>query len=883
MFKRPLILNIICNDINRPLENLINEASLKLSLTPSSDFLELMEKYDFTRRGRMAWSLSTRTGARSLAPFFKEYLEEFLPATMVQGKTELTTDAPFTRHHYENVITANMRDGIRHELERIPQYVAPRIEPQRRGFLEDVREYGRSVARRTAMLNRHSTLGGVHVEIVNDQLWVRLFPVAALEAWSSADNIHRIHLPKTRNVKYSVETFFPPRKINAFIDELRKTWGDCFAVPENEEIVDLLEKTHDVVTVGYSPNQPATVLLTVGSNVKTSRGFLRASGLDKYKQGVENKVSLTTALRLQETNPKVEFLIHPALDDVVRMSKAKAFTRDDRLKDYQQVAVGLHLATRIGYLQSCAPGLGKTVIQLAGMRARSAKIDNYRGLVVCEANVREQWSEETAKWFPEAKVTVIRTQNDVDDLVETLSHEGPSVVIMSYAHTLLAHAEHESRTDFEQKLRLMTYSQKLKTMNEAPIPDFTIGNVILDTKWNDICADEAVSIRNGSSKQFSVMWTLRQNAEVAVALTASPINKSPDDIGRLISWVRNDRNMFTGAPLSQQYDTQTEEGASQLFKVFGPLVFRRDTSEISDELPTVIPTVHLLTPNAGEKALSFAAEHELKRCYFELVAALDQAEKVNTGDKEELAKVKANLVSARGAWLGGTQLARMATSDPTALLESESVGAALLAGQGLIEAALVDEPTKRKKFVEDMLDRVSKGQQVVAFTAFATVAGTLVQALQENGINAQAYTGKNGSTRDRARKDFQDGKVDVLVCTKAAERGLTLHKASAIYHYDLPWVPDEIIQRTGRGVRIGSQNENVEVVFLVMKDTIEYRIAGRLSELGMSASLILDHSRGVDVKKTEMATAMGGLMTAMASGSNNKNLSHFAELLGIDA
>lgn len=883
MYKRPLILNIICNDINRPLENLINEASLKLSLTPSDDFLELMDKYDFTRRGRMSWSLSTRTAGRSLAPFFKEYLEDFLPATMVQTDTKLAVDAPYTRYNYENIIDANFRDSIRHELERIPEYVKPKLAPRPAQFIKDVQEFGRSAARRQAILNKHATLGGVHVEIVNDQLWVRAFPIVALEEWSSKDNVHRIHLPKTRNVKYSVETFFPPRKINSFIEEIRKTWGDCFAAPENEAVVDLLEKAHDVVTVGYSPNQPATVLLTVGSNVKTSRGFLRASGLDKYKPNVENKVSLTTALRLQETNPKVEFLIHPALDDIVRMSKAKPYTRDARLKDYQQIAVGLHLSTRIGYLQSCAPGLGKTVIQLAGMRARSQKIENYRGLVVCEANVREQWSEETAKWFPEAKVTVIRTQNDVDDLIETLSFEGPSVVIMSYAHTLLAHAENESRVDFEEKLRVMTYAQKLKTMREAPMPDFTIGNVILDSKWNDICADEAVSIRNGSSKQFSVMWTLRQNAEVASALTASPINKSPDDIGRLISWVRNDRNMFTGAPLSQQYDTQTEEGALQLFKVFGPLVFRRDTSEISHELPTVVPTVHLITPNAGEKALAFAAENELKRCYFELVAALDQAEKAGTGDKEELAKVKANLVSARGAWLGGTQLARMATSDPTALLYSESVGAALLAGQGLIEGALVDEPTKRKKFVEDMLVRVGNGQQVVAFTAFATVAGTLVQALQDNGINAQAYTGKNGATRDRARKDFQDGKVDVLVCTKAAERGLTLHKASAIYHYDLPWVPDEVIQRTGRGVRIGSENANVDVVFLVMKDTIEYRIAGRLSELGMSASLILDHSRGVDVKKTEMATAMGGLMTAMASGSNNKNLSHFAELLGIKA
>lgn len=883
MYKRPLTLTITCTDINRPLENLINEASLKLSLTASADFLELMDKYGFARRGRMSWSLSTRTGARNLSPFFKEYLDEFLPATMIQAKDNLTLDAPFVRHAYPKVIHNNFRDSLKSKLDEIPLYVTPKLEKTPVAFTKDTQEFGRSAAKRVAILPKHSTLGGVHVEIANDQLWVRLFPVSALEEWSSLNNVHRIHLPKTKNVKHSVETYFPPRKINDFIEEIRKTWGDCFEAPADERIVDLLEKTHDVVTVGYSPNQPATVLLTVGSKAKAARAFLRANTLDKYKPNVETKVTLATALRLQENNPKVEFLIHPALDDIVRMSKSKPYTREKRLKDYQKIAVGLHLSTNIGYLQSCAPGLGKTVIQLVGMRARSENIKNYRGIVICEANVREQWAEEAEKWFPEAKVTMVKTQNDVDDLIETLSFEGPSLVIMSYAHTLLAYTEHESRIEHEQQLRMMTYREKMEAALNAPIPELTIGNLILDSKWDDMCADEAVAIRNGSSKQNSIMWILRQNAQVAVPLTASPINKSSDDIGRLISWARNDRNMFTGAPLSQQYDTQTEEGALQLFKMFGPLVFRRDTSEISDELPDVLPTVHILTPTSGEKALAFAAENELKRCYFELVAALEEAENTGAGDKEELAKVKTNLIAARGAWLGGTQLARMATSDPTALLDSQSVGAALLVGQGLVENALKQEPTKRKKFVEDMLIRASKGEQVVAFTEFATVANTLVKTLQENGINAQAYTGKNGATRDRARKDFQDGKVDVLVCTKAAERGLTLHKASAIYHYDLPWVPDKIIQRTGRGVRIGSQNANVEVVFLVMADTIEHRIAGRLSEMGMAASLILDHSRGVDIRNTEMASAMGGLMQAVASGSNNQNLKHFADLLGIAA
>lgn len=885
VLKKPLSLVLTVDDFDRPLTNLVNEASVKVSLMPSLDFLALMDKHEFTQRGRLSWAIYAPNNADKISGFLLDYAETFLPNTLVSSM-EAFRDYNVSSepaNYYDESCPQNAlanHTALRQALNAIPAFHLGRFrklaEPLRvqHAYYNQYNQRGARNQRQDTPMdrkNKYTTLGGVALELSNDMFWVRLFPVENLAPFAD-----RIHMPKVRNVRTSKETYFPPRKVNTLLNTIENTWGDMILDERSDKVVELLEKAKEVVTVGYAPNEPATVVFTKGENVKNLRGNAL---LNAYRPGEEKTMALTRALKIQEETKGVDFLIHPALTDIVKMVKARPYTGDPRLKDYQRVAVGLHLATEIGYLQSCSPGMGKTFIQLAAMKAKADKVENYRGLVVCEANVRQQWVEEAEKWWPEVKTVVIETNKDVDVLAEALAETKPVIVILSYAHTLLAYEEREKREAEAKRVANLTFMDRIAYFRNAPMPELTLGGMILDGLWEDICADEAVIIRNGTSKQANIMWTLRKNSKVATALTATPINKSPDDIARLLSWVRNDRNLFTGVPLSEQYDTTTVEGAKKLFKIFGPLVFRRDTSEIADEMPNVKQKVFLLKPSAAEKALASAAEKELKRCYLELVAALEEVEKAGTADKEELKKVKENLRKANGAWLGGTQLARMATSDPTALLQSDSVGAALLSGQGLIAEAMKKEPTKRAKFISETQKRVLAGQQVIVFTEFATVANTLVKALQDNGINAKAYTGKNGSTRDRARKEFQDGKLDVLVCTQAAERGLTLHRAAAIYHYDLPWTLEKIIQRTGRGVRIGSKNEVVDVVFMVMEGTVEQRIANHLVNLGMSASLVLDYSRGVELKNTETATAMAGLMTTMAKKGDNQNLKDFGKIL----
>lgn len=526
-----------------------------------------------------------------------------------------------------------------------------------------------------------------------------------------------------------------------------------------------------------------------------------------------------------------------------------------------------------------------TVCQLAAMRERAKRYDNYRGLVIVESNLPHQWKEEQEVWFPEAHTVLIasaiKDKDALQSLSDALAMEGPVLIIMTGHNLLGVLKEHEKRVDDLERHSAMTLEELAGIFAQQKVGKPSVAKMILDTRWNDLCSDESTVIRTGNSKQNDAMWILRQNADLATSLTGTPINTSIDDIARLLSWVRNDRNLFSNK-LSTLYDPTDPDSAAAMFNSLGPIIFRRDTS-VEESMPTVAePIVFSITPKPAERALVVAAERELRRCYMELLTALENLEG-NTGvDADELAAAKAALTEARGAWLGGTTLARMASSDAATLLDSSSVGAALLASQGLVENAVNAGSSKQERLIEDLLPRIQRGQQALVFTEFSSVATRLVEALEANGIRAKGFTGRNPKTRDAARVAFQNGEVDVLVLTSAGTRGLTLHKASVLYHYDLPWTPERIIQRTGRLVRIGSENEMVETIFLIMEGAIEQRMAEHLVGLSMVSTLVLDHSRGADMNNNNSVGAMKGLISNVVRTTEKSSFKLFGEMLGIE-
>lgn len=870
-------------------EEVLNEKVVSIQLAPSVDLIALLNRFGFTRRGAKAWSHPTAEGAdsRQIRQFFKQYIETFLPGTL-QAKT--AGDAiPVHRMHPTLAPATNLahnavRYGLGHPLFSMRYFAYTENDLANPGWGQyrptltargnaQVLQYVDNI--RPAVLNTHRRVrefaypAVLAFEIVNGAMWVRAEVVDSEDpTWDDVQVFPR----NVESIRY-----FTPDTVGNVLNEIAESdFGRI--VNMDEYTKDLIDFADTQITVRNTPGKPAEAIVQVGCKADILR---LGRGVPAVTAGSVGVFPLDRILNYKGSRV---FHVAPSVTDIANMANAVPFTGydDGVLEGYQEEAVGLHLATKFGYVNACEPGMGKTVIQLSAMRETAKTTTAYRGLIVCEATLREQWCEEIAVWFPEA--TVVAVMDDKKEtrkaLMNALVSVEPVVIVLAYSTTLKVAKVAQERQEIVDSMRGLTGVQFSNAMNSMPAPAVTIGSLLLDTRFSDIAADEATVVRNGGSQQSEAMWVLRSIAQKAVALIGTPINKEAQDLLRLVAWVRGDRRLFSGFNVKETYDLEDAGGAKEFFESFGPLVFRRDKSLIRHKLPKLTTqggTTLLLTPSVAEKALADAAEHELRRCYFELLAALEEVDETGV-DATALAEAKENLRDARGAWLGGTQLARMATSDPASLLSSTSNGAALLKGQGLVDAALSGIPAKRRKLLEIAQERVMNGERLIVFTDFATVADVLVDFLRENGFRSEAFKGGTRN-RDQFRVAFQEGEIDVLVATRAGERGLNLQRANAVIHYDMPWKLERVIQRSGRSMRLGSTHKEVDIIYLILEDTIDKRIAEGVVSIASLSTLVLDNSRGVDVSNTDTGSTVGGLTKTIASSSSTKGILALGELL----
>jgi ATP-dependent RNA helicase RhlB len=89
-------------------------------------------------------------------------------------------------------------------------------------------------------------------------------------------------------------------------------------------------------------------------------------------------------------------------------------------------------------------------------------------------------------------------------------------------------------------------------------------------------------------------------------------------------------------------------------------------------------------------------------------------------------------------------------------------------------------------------------------------AERLRDQLNGNGIVAEALSG-DVPQRKRLRmlKDFQAGKLPVLIGTDVASRGLHVPGVSHVFNYDLPQDPEDYVHRIGRTARAGAAGDAI--------------------------------------------------------------------------
>jgi len=124
---------------------------------------------------------------------------------------------------------------------------------------------------------------------------------------------------------------------------------------------------------------------------------------------------------------------------------------------------------------------------------------------------------------------------------------------------------------------------------------------------------------------------------------------------------------------------------------------------------------------------------------------------------------------------------------------------------------------KLDSFIDIVRDKMKNDphRKLIVFSEYADTVNYLGDALQGAGLPVMKYTSADATqtNKDRIRANFdaglkpsmQQNDYHILVATDAISEGYNLHRAGAIFNYDIPYNPTRVIQRIGRINRINKK------------------------------------------------------------------------------
>jgi ATP-dependent RNA helicase DeaD len=139
-----------------------------------------------------------------------------------------------------------------------------------------------------------------------------------------------------------------------------------------------------------------------------------------------------------------------------------------------------------------------------------------------------------------------------------------------------------------------------------------------------------------------------------------------------------------------------------------------------------------------------------------------------------------------------------------------------------VEQFYVETPQREKN---EMLARVlasERPKQAIVFTRTKIRCDQLYRTLRDKGMNVKALHGDmTQGGRDGVMISFKDGRVQILVATDVAARGLDISTVTHIVNFDIPNSPDIYVHRIGRTGRIGRQGRAITFIDAKQKRDLE--------------------------------------------------------------
>jgi superfamily II DNA/RNA helicase len=215
---------------------------------------------------------------------------------------------------------------------------------------------------------------------------------------------------------------------------------------------------------------------------------------------------------------------------------------------------------------------------------------------------------------------------------------------------------------------------------------------------------------------------------------------------------------------------------------------------------------------------------------------LDEADRMlDLGFLEDVEKILGMLPEDRQTMLFSATmpdpivtLARRFLRQPVTIHARHDVGASPLTKQVVYRT----HPLNKLEVTARILQSEGRGLTMI-FCRTKRAADRAAEDLDFRGFAVAAVHGDLGqSARERALRAFRNGKIDVLVATDVAARGLDVSGVTHVINYDCPEDPDTYTHRIGRTGRAGATG--VAVTFVDWEDMPRWRIIDKTLGLDMA-------------------------------------------------
>lgn len=140
-----------------------------------------------------------------------------------------------------------------------------------------------------------------------------------------------------------------------------------------------------------------------------------------------------------------------------------------------------------------------------------------------------------------------------------------------------------------------------------------------------------------------------------------------------------------------------------------------------------------------------------------------------------------------------------------------------------IEQIVIETTDRGKQTI--LFDMIKQYQPYLAvvFCRTKVRAKKLTEALIENGFNADELHGDlSQAKREAVMKRFKAAKLQILVATDVAARGLDVEGVTHVFNYDIPHDGEDYIHRIGRTGRAG--HEGMAITFATTKDRMTLQL-----------------------------------------------------------